>query len=90
MEELMGAVKLFAFGFVPEGWLPCDGRLLPVSSGNGDETDTALFGLLGTVYGGDGIANFALPNLPPVASANGAQLHYCICLEGLYPSRPQA
>lgn len=53
----MGAIGLFAFGFVPKGWLACAGQLLPMTQYN------ALFSLLGTTYGGDGKTNFALPDL---------------------------
>jgi microcystin-dependent protein len=82
MEEYIGAVKLFAFDFLPTGWLPCDGRLLPIHNEN-----TPLLGLLGTTYGGDGETNFALPNLAPVMTTDGIAMHYCICLRGLFPPR---
>jgi len=58
MDEYLGIIKPYAgFGFVPDGWLPCDGRKLPI---NGNE---ALYAIFGTIYGGDGRTNFALPNL---------------------------
>ena len=41
----------------PEGWALCDGQLLPINQ------NQALFALLGTTYGGDGVTTFALPNL---------------------------
>src|SRR3979409_2101242 len=50
-------IRMFAGNFAPTGWALCDGQLLPISQ------NTALFSLLGTFYGGDGKANFALPNL---------------------------
>jgi microcystin-dependent protein len=50
-------IRIFPFNFAPQGWATCDGQLLPISS------NTALFSLLGTQYGGDGRSNFALPNL---------------------------
>lgn len=50
-------VRIFATDFAPTGWALCDGQLLPLSQ------NTALFALLGTVYGGDGKSTFALPNL---------------------------
>ncbi|GMK42804.1 tail Collar domain-containing protein [Paenibacillus sp. CCS19] len=56
MEPFLGEIRLFGFGFVPKGWLPCNGQLLNIS------TNTALFSLLGTAYGGDGIRTFALPD----------------------------
>jgi microcystin-dependent protein len=53
----LGEVAMFAGNFVPNGYLPADGRLLPISQ------NTALFSLLGTTYGGNGINTFALPDL---------------------------
>lgn len=50
-------IRMFAGNFAPKGWARCDGQILPISQ------NTALFSLLGTVYGGDGKSNFALPNL---------------------------
>ncbi|MDR7252491.1 microcystin-dependent protein [Nocardioides sp. BE266] len=50
-------IALFPFTFCPRGWAWCDGQLLPISQ------NTALFSLLGTQYGGNGVSNFALPNL---------------------------
>jgi len=53
----LGEIEMFAGNFVPGGFLPADGRLLPINQ------NTALFSLLGTTYGGDGRTNFALPDL---------------------------
>src|SRR2546423_2077380 len=50
-------VTMFGFNFAPKGWALCAGQLLPISQ------NTALFSLLGTMYGGDGKSTFALPNL---------------------------
>ena len=50
-------IRIFPFNFAPTGWAMCNGQLLPISQ------NTALFSLLGTQYGGDGKATFALPNL---------------------------
>lgn len=52
-----GEIQLFAFPFAPVNWAMCSGQLLPISQ------YTALFSLIGTYYGGDGRATFALPNL---------------------------
>jgi microcystin-dependent protein len=62
-EEYIGMVKLLAGSTIPQGWALCDGRQLPVSQ------HPALFALLGTMYGGDGDANFALPKLVPTGRA---------------------
>jgi microcystin-dependent protein len=48
---------LFGGNFAPRGWAFCDGQLLPISS------NTALFSILGTTYGGDGETTFGLPDL---------------------------
>jgi microcystin-dependent protein len=50
-------IRIFPFNFAPTGWAQCNGQLLPISQ------NTALFSLLGTMYGGDGKSTFALPNL---------------------------
>jgi microcystin-dependent protein len=50
-------IRIFAGNFPPLGWAFCDGQLMPISQ------NTALFSLLGTIYGGNGQSTFALPNL---------------------------
>ena len=57
MEEYLGTIKTFGFNFAPRGWSLCDGQLLAIAS------NTALFSLLGTTYGGDGRTTFGLPDL---------------------------
>jgi len=71
----VGRVRLTA-GRVAAGGLPADGRLLQIA-----EHDV-LYSLLGTTYGGDGEATFALPDLGPI-TPNG--LTYSVCVYGLYP-----
>jgi microcystin-dependent protein len=56
-DPFVAEIRIFAFNFAPKGWAFCNGQLLPISQ------NTALFSLLGTVYGGDGRTTFALPNL---------------------------
>jgi microcystin-dependent protein len=53
----MGMILPWAMDFAPQNWALCNGQLLPVAN------FAALFSLLGTKYGGDGIRNFALPDL---------------------------
>jgi microcystin-dependent protein len=53
----VGEIRIFCFNFAPVGWALCNGQILSISQ------NTALFSLLGTMYGGDGKSNFALPNL---------------------------
>ena len=56
-QPFLGMIALFGFNFAPRGWALCNGQLLQISQ------NSALFSLLGTMYGGDGRTNFALPNL---------------------------
>ncbi len=56
-EGTLGEIRLFAGTFAPRGWEFCHGQLISISS------NTALFSLLGTTYGGDGMRTFALPDL---------------------------
>jgi microcystin-dependent protein len=56
-DQFVAEIRIFPFNFAPTGWAFCDGQLLPISQ------NTALFSLLGTVYGGDGKSTFALPDL---------------------------
>ena len=60
MDELLASIKLFAGNFVPRGYALCNGALLQA------QQNVALFSLLGTQYGGDGVRTFALPDLRPV------------------------
>jgi microcystin-dependent protein len=53
----LGEVKLVSFNFAPKGWALCNGQLLPINQ------NQPLFALFGTIYGGNGTTNFALPNL---------------------------
>jgi microcystin-dependent protein len=52
----LGEIKIVAFNFPPKGWAFCNGQLLPINQ------NQALFAILGTTYGGNGIQTFALPN----------------------------
>ena len=56
-DTFLGAVHMFAGNFAPYGYAFCQGQILPIAS------NQALFALLGTTYGGDGIQTFGLPNL---------------------------
>ena len=57
MEGVLAYVTLFAGNFAPKGWAFCQGQILSISQ------NTALFSLLGTIYGGNGQTTFALPDL---------------------------
>ena len=57
MDFYLGEIRLMGFSFAPNGWMYCQGQLLPVLQ------NQALFSLLGATYGGDGRTTFALPDL---------------------------
>jgi microcystin-dependent protein len=56
-EPFLAEIRIVAFNFPPKGWALCNGQLLPINQ------NQALFSLMGTMYGGNGQTNFALPNL---------------------------
>lgn len=56
-DPFIGEIRMFAGNFNPTGWALCNGQLLPISQ------NAALFSILGTFYGGNGVSTFALPNL---------------------------
>jgi microcystin-dependent protein len=57
MEGTIGEIRLFAGNFAPRTWAFCDGSLIAIQS------NTALFSILGTTYGGNGQSTFGLPDL---------------------------
>lgn len=70
-EPFIGEIKIVGFNFAPRGFATCDGQLLPIAQ------NSALFSLLGTIYGGDGRTTFALPDLRgrfPMHYGNGPGL----------------
>ena len=73
MDPTLAEIKLFAGNFAPVSWAFCDGQLLSIAE------NTALFSLIGTMYGGDGQTTFALPDLRgrvPVGTGQGAGLSH--------------
>jgi len=70
-EPLIGQIMMFGGNFAPSGWALCNGQLVAISQ------NSALFALIGTIYGGDGQVTFALPNLQgrtPVHQGQGPGL----------------
>ena len=70
-EPFLGEIRMFAGNFAPRGWALCNGQMLAIS------TNTALFSILGTTYGGNGTTTFGLPDLRsrvPVHAGQGAGL----------------
>jgi microcystin-dependent protein len=71
MDPLLAMIFAFGSNFAPQGFLFCSGQLLAISS------NTAVFSLLGTTYGGNGVNNFALPDLrgrAPIGQGQGPGL----------------
>jgi microcystin-dependent protein len=56
-DQFLGELRAFGFQFAPKGWAWCNGQTLGIAQ------NTALFSLLGTTYGGNGVQTFQLPNL---------------------------
>ncbi|RZJ06665.1 MAG: phage tail protein [Rubrivivax sp.] len=56
-DPFVAEIRVTPYNFAPHGWARCDGQLIPIAQ------NTALFSLLGTMYGGNGKSNFALPDL---------------------------
>lgn len=71
MEVFLGSIMTFGFQFAPSGWQQCMGQTLSIAQ------YSALFSLLGTTYGGNGVQTFMLPNMQgrmPIGQGNGAGL----------------
>ncbi len=56
-DQYLGEIRMAGFNFAPRGWALCNGQLLAIAQ------NTALFSLLGTTFGGNGVSTFQLPNL---------------------------
>jgi microcystin-dependent protein len=56
-QAYIGEIKMMGFNFAPKGWALCNGQLMSI------QQNAALFSLLGTFYGGNGVNNFQLPNM---------------------------
>jgi microcystin-dependent protein len=76
----LGEIRMFGLNFAPGGWTSCDGRLLAIAE------HAALFSLLGTTFGGDGIRDFSLPDLRGMI-APFQSLTFCIATDGAFPTR---
>jgi len=56
-EPFIGEIRMTGFNFAPRGWASCNGQLMAISS------NTALFSLIGTFFGGDGRSTMGIPDL---------------------------
>lgn len=72
----LGQISLFPYGKAPTGWAECDGRTLLIKQ------NSALYSLIGTTFGGDGVTTFQLPNLTNKAPVIGTK--YYIAVQGIY------
>lgn len=71
MEGMLAEIRMFGGNFAPRSWALCEGQLLPIAQ------NSALFSLLGTIYGGDGRTTFALPDMrgrSPMGNGSGPGL----------------
>jgi microcystin-dependent protein len=66
-QPFLGQICTFGFNFAPVGWALCQGQTLPISQ------NAALFALLGTTYGGNGVSTFMLPDLRSRTVVNQGQ-----------------
>ena len=55
--QYLGEIRPFAGNFAILGWVMCNGQLMSIAQNN------ALFALIGTTYGGDGVTTFGIPDL---------------------------
>jgi microcystin-dependent protein len=70
-DPYLGEIRMVGFNFAPNGWALCQGQIIAISQ------NSALFSLLGTYYGGNGVSTFQLPNLQgrsPVGAGAGLGL----------------
>jgi microcystin-dependent protein len=70
-EPFIGEIRTTAFNYAPRGWALCDGSLINIRN------NTALFSVLGTEFGGDGVNTFGLPDLRgrlPIGQGTGTGL----------------
>src|ERR1051326_6416167 len=66
-EPFLAEIRLFPYNFAPRGWAFCQGQLMAISQ------NTALFALLGTTYGGNGVTTFGLPDLRGLVAVHVGQ-----------------
>lgn len=79
METFLGDIQLFPYGFAPRYWTKCSGQIIQITN------NEALYSLLGTQYGGNGVSTFGIPNLQGAEPMPG--MEYYIALQGNYPPR---
>ncbi len=78
MDPILGEIRMFGGNFAPKGWALCHGQDLSI------QQHSALFSVIGTMFGGDGRTQFALPDLRGKVAEG---VTFIIALEGVYPQR---
>jgi microcystin-dependent protein len=71
MDQFLSTILIWPPNFAPRGWALCAGQVMSISQ------NTALFSLIGTMYGGDGVQTFQLPDLRgrvPLGAGQGTGL----------------
>jgi|SRR5665213_1231587 len=85
-EQFLGEIRVFGFGFAPKGWAQCNGQTMAI------QQNQALFSLLGTAFGGNGMQNFQLPNLQgrtPISMASPSLIGTAAGTENITPNASQ-
>jgi microcystin-dependent protein len=67
MEGYLAEIRYFAGNFAPRGWMFCQGQTLSIAQND------ALYALIATTYGGDGVTTFMLPNFAGRAGVGTGQ-----------------
>ncbi|MBY0304104.1 MAG: tail fiber protein [Sphingomonas sp.] len=70
-DPFLGEVRMFGGNFAPRDWAMCNGQLISIAQ------NSALFSLIGTIYGGDGQVTFGLPDMRgrlPISQGQGPSL----------------
>jgi microcystin-dependent protein len=81
-DPYVGEMMVTAADFCPVGWLPMNGQLLQIAA------YPELHAVIGNVYGGDNVSNFAAPMGSPIFSADHRQFLSCIASQGATPVLP--
>ena len=72
-ECFVGEIRMLPYTFTPVNWTPCDGQLFPISQFQ------MLYAVIGNIYGGNGVHNFAVPDMKdraPMHSGQGPGLSF--------------
>jgi microcystin-dependent protein len=65
MDNFIGEIRILPYTYAPLDWAFCNGQKVGINQ------NSALYAVLGTVFGGDGSTYFNLPNLMQTAGQPG-------------------